>query len=128
MLAIAYVVDQPAPWSESERQIVQRFTTNPTYTPFNWIDELTTHHLFEPVGEQMTAPVSVQQTVEDYVTAHHARSSLSLDAMTPENALRFDAEMQSLLEPFAHQDLLTLSVVGGVTWGRPKDGTARQAG
>src|SRR5215469_1937405 len=34
MLAIAHVVDQPTPWSEGANQIMQRFTTNPTYTPY----------------------------------------------------------------------------------------------
>jgi hypothetical protein len=87
---------------------------------------LTTHHLFEPVGVQETAPVTVQQTVEDYIAAHHARSSLSLDAMSAENALWFDVEMQALLAPFAHEDMLTLSAVGGITWGRPRNGDARE--
>jgi 2-polyprenyl-3-methyl-5-hydroxy-6-metoxy-1,4-benzoquinol methylase len=126
VLAIAYVVDQPTPWSEAAQQIVRRFSTNPTYEPFNWIEELTTHHLFEPVGERETAPISVQQSAEDYISAHHARSSLSLDAMTAENALRFDAEMQALLMPFAHEGVLTLTVAGGMTWGKPKSGDAPQ--
>jgi ubiquinone/menaquinone biosynthesis C-methylase UbiE len=126
MLAIAYVVDQPTPWSEGAQQIVQRFSTNPTYTPYNWIDELATYHLFEPLGEQKTAPVSVQQSVEEYIAAHHARSSLSLEAMSAEHALRFDVEMQALLMPFAPEDLLTLTVVGGITWGKPRSGDASE--
>jgi trans-aconitate methyltransferase len=124
VLAIAYMVDQTTPWSEGAEQIVRRFTTNPAYVPFNWIHDLTTHHLFEPLGEQETAQVSVQQTVEDYIAAHHARSSLSLDAMSAENALWFDVEMQALLAPFAREDMLTLTVVGGITWGRPRNGEA----
>jgi hypothetical protein len=42
--------------------------------------------------------------------------------MAAENALRFDAEMQELLARFAHDDMLTLTVAGGITWGRPKNG------
>jgi ubiquinone/menaquinone biosynthesis C-methylase UbiE len=124
MLAIAYVVDQPTPWSEGTQRIMQRFSTNLTYIPYDWIDDLATHHLFEPLGEQKTAPVSVQQSVEDYIAAQHARSSLSLEAMSAENALRFDVEMQALLVPFAQEDLLTLTVVGGITWGRPRSADA----
>jgi hypothetical protein len=124
MLAIAYVVDQLAPWSEGVQRVVRRYTTNSAYTPFDWIAELTAHHLFDPQGQCETEAISVQQTVEDYISAHHARSSLSLDAMTAENALRFDSEMQALLMPFARLGVLTLAASGGITWGRPKDGDA----
>src|SRR5215469_14874109 len=71
VLAIAYVVDQPAPWSEGAQPILRRYATNSNYTPYNWIDELTAHHLFEPMGERETAPVSAQRTVEDYISSYH---------------------------------------------------------
>jgi trans-aconitate methyltransferase len=123
MLAIAYVVDQPTPWSEGAIDIIRRYATNPTYDPaFKLTDELTERHLFERLGERETSPISVQQTVEEYVAAYHARSSLALNAMTAENALRFDAEMQDLLAPFAHDHMLMLTVAGGITWGRPNNG------
>ena len=49
-------------------------------------------------------------------------SSLSLETMTAEQAAQLDAEMQALLLPFAQDGLLTLSVVGGMTWGKPESG------
>jgi len=101
---------------------VRRFTTNPTYVPFDWIAELEKYHLFQKLGERQTVAVSMRQTVEDYVAAQHARSSLSLDTMTVEQAAQFDTEMQALLLPYASDGLLTLSVVGGMTWGKPKSG------
>lgn len=122
VLAIVYLVDQPVPWGEGYLQIVRRFTTNPTYVPFDWIAELEKYQLFQQLGERKTAAVSVRQTVEDYVAAQHARSSLSLETMTAEQAAQFDTEMQALLLPFAQDGLLTLSVVGGLTWGKPKSG------
>ncbi len=124
VLAIVYLVDQPVPWREGSLQIVQRFTTNPTYVPFDWIAELEKYQLFQQLGERKTAAVSMRQTVEDYVAAQHARSSLSLETMTVEQAAQFDAEMQKLLLPFAQDGLLTLSVVGGMTWGKPKSGAS----
>jgi 2-polyprenyl-3-methyl-5-hydroxy-6-metoxy-1,4-benzoquinol methylase len=120
MLAIVYLVDQPVPWSEGYLQIVRRFSNNPTYVPFDWITELEKYQLFQKLGERKTAAVSVRQTVEDYVAAQHARSSLSLETMTAEQAAQFDTEMQALLLPFAQDSLLTFSVVGGITWGKPK--------
>ena len=122
VLAIVYLVDQPVPWGEGYLQIVRRFTNNPTYVPFDWIAELEKYQLFQKLGECKTAAVSVRQTVEDYVAAQHARSSLSLETMTAEQATQFDMEMRTLLLPFAQDGLLTLSVVGGMTWGKPKSG------
>jgi ubiquinone/menaquinone biosynthesis C-methylase UbiE len=122
LLAIAYVDEQSqefAPWSDGSRQISQRFTNNPAYQPFDWIAELEKHGLFQKVGERQTAPVSIQQTVEDYIAARHARSTLSLDTMTAEQAQQFDAQMRALLMPYASDGLLTFSVVGGITWGKP---------
>jgi ubiquinone/menaquinone biosynthesis C-methylase UbiE len=125
LLAIAYVGEQSArfaPWSEGYRQISQRFTNNPTYQPFDWIAELEKERLFQKLGERQTAPVSVSQTIEDYIAAQHARSTLSLDTMTAGQAAQFDTQMQELLLPFAQDGLLIFSVVGGITWGKPKSG------
>ena len=122
LLAIAYIEEQPAPWNEDYRQISQRFTNNPTYEPFDWITELEKYQLFQKLGEHETTSVSVRHSVEDYIAAQHARSTLSLDTMTVEQAAQFDTEMQVLLLPFAQDGLLTFSVVGGVTWGKPKSG------
>jgi len=122
LLAIAYVEERPAPWTEGSGQIKQRFTNNPTYQPFNWIAALEKERLFQRLGERETAPVAVKQTVEDYIAAQHARSTHSLDTLTAEQATQFDMEMQALLLPFAQDGLLTFSVVGGIIWGKPKSG------
>src|SRR5215470_8372360 len=122
LLAIAYIEEQPAPWNEDYRQISQRFTNNPTYEPFDWITELEKYQLFQKLGERETTSVSVSQSVEGYIAAQHARSTLSLDTITVEQAAQFDTEMQVLLLPYASDGLLTFSVVGGVTWGKPKSG------
>jgi len=122
MLAIAFVEEQPAPWSKGCAQIKQRFTNNPAYQPFDWVAELEKERLFQQLGYRLTAPVSVSQTVEDYIAAQHSRSTLSLDTMTAEQATQFDREMQALLMPFAQNGLLTFSVVGGMRWGKPKSG------
>jgi trans-aconitate methyltransferase len=122
MLAIVYPVDQMVPWSEGYRQIVQRFTTNPSYVPIDMIPELEKYRLFETLGERKTAPISVQQTVEDYIASQHGRSNLSLEAMTAEQAAQFNVEMRALLTPYASGGMLTLNVIGGVTWGKPLSG------
>jgi trans-aconitate methyltransferase len=123
MLAIVTVGEQSArstPWSENARQIEQRFSNNPAYQPFDWIAALEKYRLFQKLGERQTAPVTVVQTVEDYIAAQHARSILSLDTMTAGQAAQFHSEMQTLLVPFAQDGLLTLSVIGEITWGKPQ--------
>jgi hypothetical protein len=44
--------------------------------------------------------------------------------MTTEQAAQFDAEMQALLAPFAQDGLLTLQIVGEITWGKPLSGAS----
>jgi len=50
------------------------------------------------------------------------KRNLSLESMTAEQAVQFDAEMQALLLPFAQEGLLTFQVVGEITWGKPLSG------
>lgn len=119
LLAITFVEEQPSPWSEDFSRIKQRFTNNPTYQPFDWIAVLEQEGLFQQLGYRLAAPAAVTQTVEDYIAAQHARSTLSLDTMTAEQATQFDREMQALLLPFATDGLLTFSVAGGMRWGKP---------
>src|SRR5258708_9611829 len=59
VLAIVYIVDQPVPWRDGYRQIVRRFTNNPTYVPIAMIAELEKYQLFQKLGECKTAAVSV---------------------------------------------------------------------
>src|SRR5260370_19477436 len=95
MLAIAFVEEQPAPWSEGYRQISQHFTNNPTYQPFDWIAELEKERLFQQLGKRMTAPVSVSQTVADYIAPQHPPTPLPLHTLTPAQATHFYLYMQA---------------------------------
>jgi ubiquinone/menaquinone biosynthesis C-methylase UbiE len=122
VLAIVHIVDQSMPWYDGYLQIVKRFSTNPTYVPIDMIAELEKYHLFQQLGEHETEPVLIRQTIEDYIAAQHARSSLSLESMTTEHATQFDTQMQALLLPFAQDGLLTIPIIGGITWGKPLSG------
>lgn len=118
-LAILHLPDQPHPWSDGYREIARRFTTNPTYAPFDLLGELERRHLFQRLGETTTAPVAVHQSVEDFIAGQHGRSNFSLEAMTTAQASQFDAALRELLTPFARDGALILSVVAGIAWGRP---------
>jgi ubiquinone/menaquinone biosynthesis C-methylase UbiE len=121
-LAIVSTEEQSVPWREGYLQIIRRFSNNPNYKPIDMIAEFEKYQLFQKQGERVTVPVPLRQTIEDYTAAQHARSSLSLDTMTTEQATAFDAEMTALLAPFAREGLITVQVVGRVVWGKPLAG------
>ncbi len=122
VLAIVHVEEQDVPWHAGYLEIVKRFSNNPTYTPVDLIAEFEKHQLFQKYGERVTTPLLLQQTIEDYTTAQHARSALSLDTMTPAQAAQFGAEMHTLLTPFAHNGVLGIQIVGHIVWGKPLRG------
>lgn len=128
VLATVYIAEEPNPWSDGYVELVKRFSTNPTYVPFDWIAELERCHLFNKIGERKTAPVLMRQSIDDYVAAQHARSALSLDTMTVDVASQFDTQLQSLVTQYAQDGWLTLSIVGGLTWGKPLTGNGAFTG
>jgi len=124
VLAIVSVVAEPrSPWEDSYNEIARRFTNNPTYTPVDMIAELEAAGLFRVDGENRTAPVTMKQSVEDYIQAQHSRSNLSLDTLTSDAATRFRSEMVALLTPFAVNGELEIDLVGRVIWGKPLMGS-----
>lgn len=122
VLAIVHVEEQAVPWREGYVQIVRRFSNNPNYRPVDIIAEFEKYQLFQKQGEQVTAPAPLRQTIADYTAAQHARSALSLATMTAEQAAQFDAEMATLLAPFAQDGWITVQVTGRVAWGKPLAG------
>lgn len=126
MLAIVHV-EELVSWREGYQNIVRRFSNNPGYKPVDIIAEFTKYQLFQKHGERVSAPVSWRQTIEDYTAAQHARSALSLDTMTVEQAAQFDTEMRALLTPYAHDGFVTMQIRGGVTWGKPLTGEGSEA-
>jgi hypothetical protein len=122
VLAVVHILDQSVPWYDGYLQIVKRFSTNPTYVPIDMIAELEKYHLFQQLGERKTEPIIIRQTIEDYIASQHARSSLSLESMTPENVAQFGTQMQALLLPFVQDGLLSLHISGEITWGKPLSG------
>jgi hypothetical protein len=120
VLAIVDFAAEPqAPWHNGFVQIVKWYSNNPKYTPIDVVTELENAQLFLTPGKRKTASLRIQQTVEDYVDAQHAHSSLSLDSMGQEQSNQFRREMSELLPPHAQQGLLTFDVVAEITWGNP---------
>lgn len=119
VLAIAGVQEQDLPWREDYQRIVGKFSSNPNYQPIDLIGELEKYQLFQKQGEHVTLPVPFSQTVENYIAAQHARSALSLDIMTPEQAVQFDEEMRSMLLSYVQEGFVTTQIAGHIVWGKP---------
>lgn len=118
-LAILGPEEQPTPWDSSLRSITKRYSTNQAYQPVDLIAELEQRHLFQKAGEIHTSSVPFTQSVNDYIEAFHAKSSLSRDHMASEAAAAFDEEMREALTPYAQDGIITVQVVGHIAWGKP---------
>jgi trans-aconitate methyltransferase len=124
VLAIVHAGEHNSPWRQELREITGRYSARPRSWHNEMVAQLERAHLFQRLGERMTAPVIQQQTIEDYIAGQHSRSGFSLDLMSADQAERFDAEARALLSPFAPAGVLTLKIVGQVVWGKPLNGLA----
>ena len=70
-LAIVEHDTLPDPWFSKLGAIIPRFTTNRDYQPYNMIDELERHGMFEKVGEKTTVTVPFAQSIDDYIESFH---------------------------------------------------------
>ncbi|MBO0780452.1 MAG: methyltransferase domain-containing protein [Ktedonobacteraceae bacterium] len=119
-LAIAERGTENNPWRNSEIELIQRFSTNKAFRPYDLVQELEQRQLFQKVGESRTTPVPLTQSVEDYIQSIHSRNGFSYERMGEEAASAFDAEMRAVLTPFQQDGLLTLSLTAHITWGKPQ--------
>ncbi len=119
VLAIVGRIEQANPWWPELLKIIQVHSTNRDFQPYNLLAELEGRSLFRTLGRQGTAPVPLEQTVDDYIESVHSRNGFSRDRMTPEAAAAFDAVARELLDRFADAGMLRFEVAGSVVWGEP---------
>jgi len=119
-LAIVGRGNTPNPLGVELQALIQRFSTNREYHSYNLVEELEKRQLFQKHGSAHTLPVSFVQTGEEYIRSIHSRNGFSRARMGEEAATTFDEEVKKLLAPYLQGGLLTLSIVGEVTWGKPQ--------
>ncbi len=119
VLAIVDVTVLPSPWDDDLRPIIDAFSTNRDYRPYNLVDELTLRGLFRLDGQRRTDPVAFVQSIDDYVESFHARDGFSRDRMEPAHAAAFDDEVRHLVGRQRPSGEVELGVVGVVVWGQP---------
>lgn len=109
----------PGSWRDALQPIINRYSTNRLYQPYNLIDELEQRGLFAQVGQHRTPPRPFPQPIAAYIESFHARNGLSRDRMPPADAAAFDAEAQAVLTELCPGGTVPLEVFGEVVWGRP---------
>ncbi len=118
-LAIVGEFVQPNPWDTDLQPIIDRYSTNRDYRPYNVIEELTSRGFFSVAGRWASDPVPFRQPVADYVESFHARNGFSRDRMIPAAATAFDAAAAACVTGHIPDGMVTLQVVGTIVWGSP---------
>ncbi len=119
-LAIVERGTEPNPWSDALGKLIQRFSTNQEYRPYNLIEELEQRYLFQQRGAIRTHPIPFVQSGEEYLQSFHSRNGLSRERMGEEAANAFDDEFRKVISPFLQDGLLTLSTFNTLVWGTPQ--------
>lgn len=110
----------PPPWHRQLRRLIEHWSTNQDYQPYDLIEELSRRRLFTEEGRRALASVPFRQSLAAYIESFHARNGLSRDRMTKEAAAAFDQGVRALGEPFVDDGQLSFTIVGEVVWGRPE--------
>jgi ubiquinone/menaquinone biosynthesis C-methylase UbiE len=109
------------PWDDELQALIQRYSTNKEYVPYELTEELEQRHLFQSYGVVHTHPVPYVQFGVEFLQSLHSMNGLSRDRMGEESANAFDMEVLKLLSPFLQDDRLHLSIINTVVWGLPQD-------
>lgn len=119
VLAIVNDRIDETPWQAPLQQVLDCYSTNRRYRPYDLVDELESRGLFRSLGRHTTTAVPFRQPVADYVASFHARNGFSRDRMAPEAAEEFDREAGGAVRSLSCDDQVTLRVSGEVIWGLP---------
>jgi SAM-dependent methyltransferase len=119
MLAIIEREEVPQPWFAQLVLLIQRYSTNTDFQPYNAVHELTSRGLFAVQGQRITVPVSFTQSIGSYIESIHSRNGFSRDRMEPGEAAAFDDGVRALLAPAFPSGQVTIEVTAHLTWGQP---------
>lgn len=119
MLVVVEDHAMPDPWDADLRSLIQRFSTNRDYQPYNLIEELEHRGLFHTLGRHDTAPTPFEQPLTEYVESFHARNGLSRDRMDPVDAETFDRELIGLVKPYISDATVHRRILASLVWGYP---------
>lgn len=119
VLAIVGDAYLPVPWAAEAQPVIDRYSTNRDYRPYNLQSELEQRGLFRETGRSRTYPVPFDQPIDDYVNSYHARNGFSRDRMAPEMAEAFDRELTAVVSSHVAGESVRLMTFGQIVWGQP---------
>jgi len=119
-LALVTRVTEHTPWDDRLQELINHFSTNREYLPYDLVEELEQRKLFQSHGFLVTQPILMKQSGEDYVQSFHSRNGFSRERMGEEAATAFDEEAWKVISPFLQDRQLLLSTVSTVVWGVPQ--------
>lgn len=107
------------PWWDELLPVIQRYSTNREFQPYDTVEELTRRGLFAVRGRYEGEARMIRQSVESYIESFHARNGFSRDRMAPEAATAFDEAATAIVSSFAEDGILSWEQRGSITWGEP---------
>jgi len=119
VLALVSSETLPPPWAAGLQPIINRYSTNRAYQPYNLLDELAHRGLFAPSGQATVAPIAFSQSLVAYIEAFHSMNGFSRRRMSAAAATDFDQAVAALVAPHCPNGLIHLTVGATVAWGRP---------
>ncbi len=121
VVAIVERAVQEVAWWDEVRGLLKRYASYQAQ-PYDLVQELEKHGLFEQMGERMTAPHPWVPSVASYITSFHSQSSLSREALGEPRLAEFDRHLEELLKPKSVDGHIHLEVCGRIRWGKVKSG------
>ena len=121
-LALIYRRTLPMPWDAEVRKLQTQFSDRPGHRGSNAVQELETRGYFQRLGEKETAPISFEQSLDDFIEGLHSRSSFSRERMGGQKATDLDQQVRAILQQYHPDGVLPFQVVARVTWGKPENG------
>jgi SAM-dependent methyltransferase len=101
--------------------LIQHYSTNQKFSPYNLLDEFSSRGCFTIAGEKKFSGAKYLQPVDDFIESIHARNGFSRQRMTPNAARDFDAAVRSIVERAYPTGKVELRAISTVTWGQPND-------
>jgi SAM-dependent methyltransferase len=108
-----------AAWQDELVRVIQRYSTNQDYEPYDLIDELTARKLFHVTGSRHTRGETVFQPLDDYIECFHSRNGLSRERMSPTDCEAFDSEVRHIVAPHLVSGRVPVTPSSTLHWGTP---------
>jgi hypothetical protein len=112
------------PWDNRLQELINHFSTNQEYLPYDLVEELEQRKLFQSHRVLVTQPIPMKQSGEDYLQSFHSRNGFSRERMGEKAATAFEEVARKVISPFLQDGQLLLSAVSTVVWGLPQSPNA----